>query len=148
MEVKSIKEALTKSNFILYALANKIDEDYKETLEDTIELNKTLLKELSLDAPVKKVEAVEQDKQEAPQVTLNNIRNDLMTLGLMDSEEVEDKKNNSLMVQLRSYKEINANLFYDVLTKVKAHLKHHKVGNLQAYLIGSMKKEYGKETKQ
>ena len=134
---ETIIKALSKSNFIMYALQSRIEEDYKEELLRLIRENKSLINEL------KGISYMEVVKT----ITPEEIKTDLTFFEFLDDLEVSMPENQSLINQLLKYKQDNRRKYLKVLEAVAKQKKTGKepIKDIKPYLIGALKKEFNNE---
>lgn len=127
-------DALNKSNFILYALQGRIEEDYREELLNVIKTNKNIADRL------KGIEHQERIKT----ITPGEIQNDLEVLNLMDHIETSLQENKGFITQLVRYKVQDRHKYYRVLEAVQTQKATGKetIKGIQPYIIGALKKEF------
>lgn len=134
---ETIINALSKSNFIMYALQSRIEEDYKEELLRLIRENKSLINEL------KGISYMEVVKT----ITPEEIKTDLTFFEFLDDLEVSMPESQSLINQLLKYKQDNRRKYLKVLEAVAKQKKTGKepIKDIKPYLIGALKKEFNNE---
>lgn len=131
---QTIIEALNKSNFILYALQNRIEEDYRDNLLNTITNNKNIIKELKDISHTEAVKAITQEE----------IKTDLTYHKFLDELEVTLPESQSLINQLLKYKQEDRHKYLRVLEAVAKQkaIGKEPIKDIKSYLIGALKKEF------
>lgn len=132
MDNKQLKDALTDNNFILFTLKSREElKDITEMIDKTINKNRSLINEL------------ENKIQEENKVTDREIRQDLITYGMLDDLSAYTSDNDSIVKQLIKYKTINKSRYHKVLNNIRDYKeKGNEIKNINAYISKSFQKEY------